>query len=167
MTDIGRPEYPDEQYQIWLTEMAPFLKIGNSLYFAIEKALLIKHKSAIYEKYRLKDWFSEKIDAFQRYPGEVVNSIFYRLILSIDEKVKIGQPVTDEEWRNLRFFAEKHRSCQPFFVSRQEVAQVEPDDISQLLDDLERENDKTDYSHLAEQVKRELDNQQANPNQSA
>jgi hypothetical protein len=144
MTEQGRPKYNDDQYRTWLEDMAPFLKIGNTLYYAIEKAMLTQHKTVIYEKYRLNDWFSEKIEAFQRYPGEVINSIFYRLVLSVDERVKIGQPVTDEEWRNLRFFADKHRSCQPFFITRQEVAQVEPSNIGMTLDALEQ----SDYEKL-------------------
>lgn len=144
MNDIGRPEYTDSQYETWLNEMSPFLKIGNSLYFAMDKALLLRHKTAIYEKYRLKDWFSEKIDAYQQFPGEIVNSIFNRLVLIVDEKIKRGELVNNEEWRNLRFFAEKHRSCQPFFVNRQEMTQTNQEDIGTILDNLE----KTDYAEL-------------------
>lgn len=157
MTEHGRPEYTDDQYKSWLDDMAPFLKIGNTLYYAIEKAMLTQHKTVIYEKYRLKDWFSEKIDAYQRYPGEIINSIFVRLVLSVDERLKQGLPLEDEEWRNLRFFAEKHRSCQPFFVSRQEVAQIEPDKISLILDNLEKETIKSSYGDVSEQAKIELE----------
>jgi len=160
MSEQGRPEYTDNQYKAWLDDMAPFLKIGNTLYYAIEKAVILQHKTVIYEKYRLKDWFSEKIDAYQRYPGEIINSIFVRLVLSVDERLKQGLPLTDEEWRNLRFFAEKHRSCQPFFVSRQEVSQVEPDKIGLILDNLERDTIKTSYTDLAEHAKLELEKKQ-------
>lgn len=157
MTEQGRPEYTDDQYRAWLEDMSPFLKIGNSLYYAIEKAMIMQHKTVIYEKYRLKDWFSEKIDAYQRYPGEIINSIFVRLVLSVDEKLKQGLSPCDEEWRNLRFFAEKHRSCQPFFVTRQEVAQVEPDEVGRILDDLENDNDTSRYAKLGELAKLELE----------
>ena len=84
----GREPYSDEQYVKWLDDMSPFLKLGNTLYHAIEKADLTKHKDTIYRKFRLNDWFCEKIEAFQRYPGEIVNSIFTRLIIQIDEKVR-------------------------------------------------------------------------------
>src|SRR3989344_717007 len=141
MNDTGRPEYTDGQYRVWLDEMTPFLKLGYSLYYAMDKALLLRHKDSIYRKFRLNDWFCEKIEAFQRYPGEIVNSIFSRLVLTVDDKMKHGATVSDEEWRNLRFFAEKHRSCQPFFVTRTETAQVDPDKVSRILDEME----KTDY----------------------
>ncbi len=154
MGDNGRPEYTDEQYRAWLDEMSPFLKLGYSLYYAMDRSLLLRHKDSIYRKFKLNDWFCEKIEAFQRYPGEIVNSIFSRLILIADEKVKRGQPINREEWRNLRFFAEKHRSCQPFFVSRTEIAQTEPSKITRILDELERET--TDYSLLSENAKIEL-----------
>lgn len=157
MTEQGRPEYTDDQYKAWLDDMTPFLKIGNSLYYSIEKAILTQHKTTIYEKYRLNDWFSEKINAYQRYPGEIINSIFVRLVLSVDEKLKQGSSPTDEEWRNLRFFAEKHRSCQPFFVSRQEVAQVEPDKVGRILDSLESEQATAAYEDLSEHAKLELE----------
>lgn len=157
MNDSGRPEYPDEQYQTWLNDMAPLLKLGNTLNYAIEKANLSKHKDTIYRKFRLNDWFCEKIEAFQRYPGEIVNSIFTRLILSIDEKARQGLSINDEEWRNLRFFAEKHRSCQPFFTKRTETAQVDENKIGQILDKLEKENEETDYLELAVKAQEQLD----------
>lgn len=156
MTDTGRPEYTDEQYQSWLEEMAPFLKIGCSLYYAMDKAMLLRRKDSIYRKFKLNDWFCEKIEAFQRYPGDVVNSIFTRLILMTDEKIRRGENINSEEWRNLRFFAEKHRSCQPFFVTRTETAQVEPDKVAKILDALE---ERTDYEELAEQVKAGMEKQ--------
>lgn len=152
MGDNGRPEYTDEQYRVWLDEMAPFLKVGYSLYCSMDKALLLRHKDSIYRKYRLSDWFCEKIEAFQRYPGEIVNSIFSRLVLTVDDKMKHGIAISDEEWRNLRFFAEKHRSCQSFFVSRQEVIHAEPNKVSKILDDLEQ----TDYENFGKIALNEL-----------
>lgn len=151
----GREPYSDEQFVKWLEDMSPFLKLGNTLHYAIDKADLTKHKDTIYRKMRLNDWFCEKIEAFQRYPGEIVNSIFTRLIISVDEKVRQGSPITDEDWRNVRFFAEKHRSCQPFFTNRTETAQVEPDKVARILDSLETE--ATDYDDLGEQAKKMLE----------
>ena len=153
----GREPYSDEQYTKWLDDMTPFLKLGNSLNYAIEKADLPKHKDTIYRKFRLKDWFCEKIEAFQRYPGEMVNSIFSRVIVSIDEKVKQGSPITDEEWRNLRFFAEKHRTCQQFFTTRTETAQTDDFKLGQILDRLEQENQKTDYALLGLHAKKAME----------
>ncbi|OGE72135.1 hypothetical protein A3H40_02085 [Candidatus Daviesbacteria bacterium RIFCSPLOWO2_02_FULL_38_15] len=147
MNDNGRPEYTDEQYQIWLDELVPFLKLGNTLYHAMEKAGLLQHKDSIYRKSRLKDWFCEKIEAYKRYPGEIVNSIFVRLIAIIDEKVKQGIPLSDENYRNLRWFAEKHRSCQLFFINKHEITQTpayDPERIKQLLDELEEGNEMID-----------------------
>lgn len=161
MDSIGRPEYTDRQFQIWLDDMSPLLKLGNSLNHAIEKSNLGRHKDSIYRKFKLNDWFCEKIEAFQRYPGEIVNSIFSRLVLIADEKVKRCQPISPEEWRNLRFFAEKHRSCQPFFTTRTETAQIEPDRVAKILDNLE----KSDYEELGKSAKMVLETR-LNPQQS-
>lgn len=74
----------------------------------------------------------------------------------MDERVKQGQRLDSEDWRNLRFFAEKHRSCSPFFINRNETAIVKPNKISQVLDNLERENNKINYTLLAEEAQKEL-----------
>lgn len=76
MTDPGRPEFSDDTYRNWLDYMRPFLKMGHSLHFAMEKAWIMQHKNVIYQKYKLNDWFRKKIDAYQSYFGEVVNSAF-------------------------------------------------------------------------------------------
>ena len=152
----------DEQYQVWLNELAPFLKIGGSLYYAMDRAMLLQHKNVIYQKYRLKDWFREICDAYQLYPGEVVNSIFNRLILSINEKVERSEVVSNEEWRNLRFFADRHRSCRPFFVNRQETVQAdpEPDKIGMVIDSLDRKMFETDYVKYADSAKQWMEKMQ-------
>lgn len=120
----GRPEYTDEQYQRWLNEMEPFLKAGYSLYFAIDKTGLIKHKTTIYEKCRLKDWFSEKIGHFQSYPGEIANEAIVRLVYKINEKIKQEKNIKRGDFRILKFFCTHHRSCKPFFVMAGEGRQI-------------------------------------------
>lgn len=152
MNDIGRPEHTEEQYQEWLVEMEPYLKVGYSLYSAMDKASLLRHKDTMYRKYRLNDWFCEKIEVYRRYPSEVVNSIFTRLILSVDEKIDKGQYISAEEWRNVRFFAEKHRSCQSDFMYKAEVVKIEPDRINRMLDGLE-----TDYNELGQKAQAMLE----------
>lgn len=153
MDTTGRPSFTDEQYQSWLDELAPFLKLGNSLNYSIERAGFTKHRTTLYEKYNLADWFSYKVDAFMRMPGEIVNSIFTRVISIIDEKVKQEQPLTSEDYKNLRFFAEKHRSCQPFFANRTEM------DVKDLKESTARviaQLEETDYEHVALESKKAL-----------
>ncbi|KKU28808.1 MAG: hypothetical protein UX80_C0010G0018 [Candidatus Amesbacteria bacterium GW2011_GWA2_47_11b] len=155
MGDTGRPEYTDEQFQTWLDDMTPFLKLGNSLYHALDKASLIKHKDSVYRKFRLGDWFCEKIETYRRFPGEIVNSIFVQVIMAVDEKIRQGSQITSDEWRNLRFFAEKHKSCQQFFINRTETTQVEPNKIAEVIERLEIE--KTDYDDVAKEAKKAME----------
>lgn len=147
---MGRPEITDETYTTWLHDMAPFLKVGYSLYSAIEKANLVNHKDSIYRKYRLNDWFCEKVEAFQKYPAEIVNSIFTRIVMRVEEKLIEGKEVTETEWRNVRFFAEKHRSCLVYFTNSTETLNLESDKIGKILDNLE---DNTDYDYVASRAK--------------
>lgn len=161
MDTTGRPSITDEQYQKWLEDLKPFLKLGNTLNYAIEKADLSKHKTTIYEKFRLGDWFSQKIDIYRSYLGEITNNIFAREILNIEEVQKQGRQVTEEQWRNLRFFAEKHRSSNPFFANKQEIAQTDlSNKFEQIERDLEKqvelENQKTDNEEVARWCKEEI-----------
>lgn len=139
MADTGRPPYSDSDYQGWLDEMAPYLKQGHSLNYAIFHAKLDTHETTIREKYRLNDWFSRKVDSFQSYLGELINNVFFNEVAEAVEAQKQGRQLSDEQWRNMRFMAEKHRSSTRYFVSRQEIATKQSDkqDIAQLLDILD------------------------------
>jgi len=153
MSKIGRPEFSNKKYEFWVNEMSPFLKAGFSLYSSIEKAGLLKHKDSIYKKYRLNDWFCEKIEAFQRYPAEIVNSIFTQIVMCVHEKIKAGNEVSETEMRNVRFFAEKHRSCQIYFSNSTETLSTNRDNIGRLLDNLVEE---TDYEYLADKARENI-----------
>lgn len=142
MDSIGRPEYSEEQYQRWFDELAPFFKLGETLNSAIEDAGLQQHRTTLYEKSRLSDWFSYRMRALQTIPGKLVNNILVKRVMLVDEKIKQGLPITEEEMRDVRFVAEKHRSSQPYFTNRQEVAKVDEDEITKVkvLDKIEGEN---------------------------
>lgn len=152
MGDNGRPSYSEEQYKQWLNLMTPFLVAGNSLSYAITKCGLFQHRTTLYEKQRLNDWFSNKIHDLQKIPGELINETFYLLIRQINKKVRAGEEVTSNEISILKHFSEKHRSSQAFFVNRQEVVPPEPNDIKAVLNRLEQENLKTDYGLLAKRL---------------
>lgn len=133
----GRPQFPDEQYHKWLDDIAPFLKLGESLNAAIDDADLHSHRDVLYRKYRLRDWFCDKIDAFRRYPGKLANNVLAKFVIQADTKIKQGIPVSEDEMKNVRFFAEKSRSAQEYFVNRQETATGKP--IEDILDELDNE----------------------------
>lgn len=144
--DPGRPNHTDEQYQTWLDEMKPFLKQAASLHYAMEKAGIIQHKDSIYKKYKEGDWFSEKVDIYRAYPGELVNNVFMREIDRIVEKSKKDERLSKDELDTIKFIAEKHRTAQTFFVNRTESAEAAP--VGKILDDVERSTTQTDYSKL-------------------
>lgn len=116
----GRTPHASLTYNLWLQDMRPFLKCGFSLHQAIQKAGLNKHKDSIYRKFRLGGEFCEKIRKYQRYPGEVANSIFARLIMKINDKVKSGEELNRIDYRILCWFATHHRSATPFFIHHRE-----------------------------------------------
>lgn len=143
----GKPPTTDEQFKSWLELMEPFLKNSNSLYYSMKRASIESHKKAIYGKYAKKDWFGEKIDELRREPGELVNDAIVTQVRQIQEKIKRGEHVSNEENKLMMFYAEKSRSAQPFFVNRQETATAKP--IEEVLGELEREDTINDVAEEA------------------
>ena len=150
----GNQPFTDIEYASFLDEMVPFLKMGATLNAAIDDAGLRKHRTAIYTKYRLKDDFAYKIDAFQAYPGKIANYILVKRIMQVNEKVKQGLPISEDEMKDVRFVAEKHRSSQPYFVNRTETAQARP--IEELIEELDKEGTDT-IDDVTETIKNETE----------
>jgi hypothetical protein len=151
MGEPGRPEFTDADYQKFLDDMAPFLKLGHMLYGAIEDAALVSHKDSIYKKYKLNDWFSEKIDAYRATPGIIVNDILTKVCMDVSDKIKQGRAITEDEMKNIRFMAEKHRTAQPFFVTRTETAESDPSKVGKILDTIE-----SDYDAVGSEARKQM-----------
>lgn len=152
----GRPKIAEEQYSIWLTDMAPFLKQGASLNYAIEKTGLQSHLYSIYEKYRANDWFSKKIDTYRAYVGELVNMVGFKTIQNIHNRMvesdgKVGI-LSSEELQVWKTMAEKHRTSQPFFVTRVETSEADDSKLGKIIDTLEQ----TDYDELANEAEKQV-----------
>lgn len=151
----GRPEYSDEQYMRWLEEMRPWLRQGHTLNYSMEKAGLTKYRVTIYEKYRLNDWFSEKVDILRSTVGEMINAVGFKTIESVHTRMietdgKIG--MSSEETRIWQTMAEKHRAAQPFFVNRTENLNIDESKVGKILDVLEA----TDYDELGQEAAKQM-----------
>ncbi len=107
---------------------------GHSLRFAIDKAFLGKHRTTIYKKIRLEDWFSDKINAFRNLVGELVNESFARMVENIYAKIVRGIQIDHDEFKVLSFMATYHRSSTPFFETGHKSKTLE--DIKSLTDPL-------------------------------
>lgn len=140
--ETGRPSISDDQYTKWLEDLAPFLKLGDTLWDSIGEAELIKHKTVIYDKYAQKDWFAERVDIYRSYPAKATNHILVRFVFAAEEKQKQGIPVSEDEMKNVRMFAEKARVTQPYFVNRQENADGKT--VAEVLHELEESDTKDD-----------------------
>lgn len=130
----GRPGVTKGELLTWLSEMRPFLVGGATLKKAIEKAGLTTHQSSIYNKYKLGGWFMDKINDFQAILGEDVNEAYHDLVALIKTKVKQEKILSRDEIRILEFVAEKHRTSQPFFVSRVETAKAKEEDFGKVVE---------------------------------
>jgi len=151
MGEPGRPAFTDADYAKWLDEMAAFLKLGHALNLAIDEAALAQHKWIIYEKYRQGDWFSQKIDIYRATPGVLVNDILTKVVMEVNDRIKQGRPVSEDDMKNIRFMAEKHRTAQPYFVTRTETAEADPAKVGKILDTIE-----TDYGNLGREATKQM-----------
>lgn len=152
MAEIGRPEYTEDQYKSWLEDMRPFLQLGATLWYSCEKAGITTHYWSILKKYKLNDWFSQKVDTYRSTPGEVVNNALVMLANKASDKVKQDLPLTKEEQDVLKFMAEKHRTAQGFFVNRTETAPSDPSKVGKILDTIEG----TDYEQLGQEASKQV-----------
>jgi hypothetical protein len=144
-TGRGDDKVAEEQFKFWLDEMRPHLELANTLYRAMQKSGLLNHQTVIYEKYRVGDWFAQKVDTYRLLPAENVNEIYTRLIENINNKVKKDIPMTDQEVKILEHWTKTHRTAQIFFVNRTEVRTKEDDkDVGKVLDDI----GSSDYGEL-------------------
>lgn len=150
----GRPKFTDEQYNNWLNDMAPYLKMASSIYYACDKSGIINHYYSIMEKYRLNDWFSTKVDAYRREIGEITNNATVRLMRRIEEKSKQEIPLSKEELDFMKWFSEKHRTAQPFFVTRTEQVVKDDKEVGKILDVLEET--KTNYDDVGREAKKQV-----------
>lgn len=148
----GQQPYTETDYLRFLDAMAPFLKMGATINAAVEDANLTEQKATIYNKYRLNDWFAIKIDSLRETPGKLVAYILTKRVMQVDEKIKQGLPVGEDEMRDVRFMAEKHRTAQTYFVTRTETAEADPDKVGKILDTMEM----SDYKELGKNANDEL-----------
>jgi len=151
MAEPGRPEYTDTDYQNWLDTMSPFLKLGATLNAAMDDAGIYAHKNVIYQKYKLGDWFQEKIDALREYPGKLVAYILAKRVIMVNEKIAQGIPVTKDEMDDVKFMADKHRTAQRYFVTRTETAEADPAKVGKILDNME-----TDYGNVGQEAHKQM-----------
>lgn len=135
----GRPSIADEQFWAWLDDMRPYLRQGQSLWFAMDKCGLIVHKDAIYEKYRSDVEFSEKIDKLQATVVELNNAVIFKTIQSVHDRIieMDGKaPIDPQEAKIISLVAEKHRSSQPFYVSRTETAPADDKRFGKVINEV-------------------------------
>lgn len=149
----GNQPFADEQYWTWLEFMRPFLEMGNSLFYACNKAGIEPHYSVILRKYQAGGPFALKIDSYRAMPGELTNNTLVKLVKRISDKVNNDQGINTDELNTLKLMAEKHRTSQPFFVNRQETAVADESKIGRILDTLE---EQTDYDNLASEAERQV-----------
>ena len=72
-------------------------------------------------------------------------------MVAINERLAQGLPLTDEDWRNVRFMAEKHRTTQAFFVNRTETAVADPAKVGKILDTME-----SDYGNVGQEASKQM-----------
>lgn len=153
MAENGRPPYDDDWYRAKLEQMRPLLELGHTIGYCAYQSGNWEHKTAFYEKYKLGDWFSEKIDLYRSLPGELINNTVIRLSTLINDKIIKQLPLDRNDIEIIKLAAEKHRSAQPFFVTKVETSESNPDEVGKILDKIEKENQ---HAEVAGEAKKQV-----------
>jgi len=131
----GRPQTPEEQYEVWLEELRPFLVKGMKLYSAcVNVGLEDKYYSCIYQKYRLRDWFSKKIHEYWNLFGDTINDFFANEVFRISDKQCRRERLTKEDLDIMKFMASNHRTAQPFFTRRVETRKAKDNETGKVIE---------------------------------
>lgn len=134
----GRPEVAEDQYYKWLDEMRLFLRQGQSLWYAMDKCGILKHKDSIYKKYREDKEFAEKIDKLQATVVELNNAVIFKTVEEVHNRLveapKLG--ISPQEAKIIALVAEKHRGSQPFYATRTETAEAKDKDFGKVINEL-------------------------------
>lgn len=133
---VGPPSFSDQQFVIWLEDMRPFLRQGMSLNYSIDKAGLTNHRTAIYDKARLKDWFNEQISRLQATITDLNNSAIFKIVDRVHARLAENSSagIDPQEAKIMALVAEKHRTSQPFWVTRNETADAKDEDFGKIIE---------------------------------
>jgi len=93
----------------------------------------------------------QKIDIYRATPGVLANDILTKVLMDVNDRIKQGRPVTEDDMKNVRFMAEKHRTAQPYFVTRTETAEADPSKVGKILDTME-----TDYGFVGSEASKQM-----------
>lgn len=133
----GRPIISEEQYAKWIDDMREYLRRGMSLWYSMDKAGIIQHKDSIYEKYRQKDWFSERINALRATLGDYLNDVVFRTVEAVRNRMVETDGKTQmstEEVNIIKLAAERSRAAQPYFANRIEEAESDEAEVGKVLE---------------------------------
>lgn len=127
VSKTGRPTIDDHQYALWLEDLRPYLQAGYSIRRAIDKAQLSNHRTSLYEKIRVNDWFSDKITGYQALMGDLINESVFTIIQNIHTKImQDGENyrLTSSDIQIFKLVALHHRSATPFFIQNHKTIKV-------------------------------------------
>ncbi len=133
----GRPATDEKQLWQWLDDMRPFLRQGCSLSYSMDKAGLMSHKNVIYRNYAQNQEFREEIDRLQSLISDLNNSVVFKTIENLHARMIESTKIvpTSEEVRVMDLIASKHRTSQPFWVSRTETAEAKDKDFGKVVNE--------------------------------
>lgn len=137
LNTIGRPSLTEEEKDVIVQKLEPYLKAGLSLRKACSEANI--PKSTVYDLKEKDKYFSDKLAVFQQYLSVLVSNISYQIITRIHAKVDKGENLTKHELDYLKWFALNSKITQEEFGKRMEIEIPDPEErirqINKLLDE--------------------------------
>lgn len=117
----GRPSLTKEDKDEILTEIIPYLRLGNSLNSAIQSAGLSSKKSQIYELAANDDYFMEKIEQAKAFLKKCVNGVFGKRVIAISAKFDTTGKLEYYDENFLKWFAINNKTLREEYGEHKEL----------------------------------------------
>lgn len=131
--DPGRPSPSELQFEMWVTAMSPWLRMGATIRRSLAMADLTQHKDVVYKKYQDGGWFADRIDDLRSTFGEMANEVAFKALEEVNNKIQ-RKLTLDRVDTKIIEIASKHRTSQPFFAERTETATPKDKDFGKIIE---------------------------------
>lgn len=131
---MARPSFTEEDKNIMLQQLEPYLKSGLPLYKACSVAKI--PRSTVYYLMDKEEWFLDKIRRFEQYISVLVNTAIFHQLLTVVELQNEGKELARSDIKFLQWMALHSNHMVEEFGRRQSVSVYDPEQEIQRLNGL-------------------------------
>lgn len=137
----GRPETTEEEKNVMLQKLEPYLKSGLSVRKALREAGI--PNSTFYDIMNRDTKFSEQINRFRQFVSVLLNNAIVRQLQGIIQKQQDKVELTKDDLYFLEWFATNSNLTREEFGERKDIALVDPEvELNKVMTIIEEQTTK-------------------------